>query len=54
MNIEVLYDSVCGLYGDSFNIKYLSMCSNSLKIINTDLNNTPAFLKEDIKMIYIG
>ncbi len=54
MKIEVLYDSVCGLYGDSFNIKYLSMCSNSLKIINTDLNNTPAFLKEDIKMIYIG
>ncbi len=54
MKIEVLYDSVCGLYGDNFNIKYLGMCSNSIEIINTDLNDTPAFLNEEIKMIYIG
>lgn len=54
MKIEVLYDSICGLYGDSFNIKYLSECSNKIEVINTDLNEEPRFIKEDIKMIYMG
>lgn len=54
MKIEVLYDNICGLYGDSFNIKYLSMCSDKIEIINTDLNDKPAFLNNDIKMVYVG
>jgi CobQ-like glutamine amidotransferase family enzyme len=54
MKIEVLYDSVCGLYGDNFNTKYLSMCSDKIELINTDLNDKPAFLDKDVKMIYIG
>ena len=54
MKIEVLYPSVCGLYGDSFNMKYLSECSNSIELINTDIKDTPYFVKHNVNMVYIG
>ena len=54
MKIEVLFPEVANLYGDNFNIKYLEKCLNKSKIINTSLTEEPAFVKEDIKMIYMG
>ena len=54
MKIEVLYPKVCGLYGDIFNTKYLSECSDEIEIINTDINDVPYFVKHKVNMIYIG
>ena len=54
MKIEVLYPKVCGLYGDIFNTKYLAECSNDIELINTEIDDTPYFVKHNVNMIYIG
>lgn len=51
--VEVLYDEVCNFFGDTFNIKYLSMFED-VEIIHTSLNEVPRFTKEKIDMIYMS
>lgn len=54
MKIEVLFPEVGNLSGDLMNIHYLKQCCNSLEIIETDLNTRPAFLDEEIALVYMG
>lgn len=54
MKIEMLYPEVCNLFGDISNIKYLEKCIPDAEIIKTDINTEPAFVKQDIDMIYMG
>jgi len=54
MKIEVLFPEFGNLYGDLSNINYLKKCIPEAEIIETSYNSEPAFLKEDINLIYIG
>lgn len=54
IKIEVLYNEVCNLFGDTFNIKYLSNTIKNSKVIYTSLNEKPKFIDEDIDMVYIS
>lgn len=54
MKIEVLYPEICNLYGDMFNITYLSKCVENCEIIQTNLKDTPKFLEEKIDLVYLG
>ena len=52
MKIEMLYPEVCNLFGDISNIKYLKKCLPDAEIIKTEINSEPAFVTQDIDMIY--
>ena len=54
MTIEVLFNEVCGLYGDSQNAAYLKATLPEATIIYTDINAEPYFLNNDPDLIYIG
>lgn len=54
MKIEMLYPEVCNLFGDTSNIKYLEKCIPDAEIIKTDINSEPAFVGQDVNMIYMG
>lgn len=54
MRIEILYPNQCNLFGDTGNVKYLKQCIPEAEYIMTELNDTPAFVNEDIDMIYMG
>ena len=54
MKIEKLYPEVCNLFGDISNIKYLKKCLPDAEIIKTEINSEPAFVTQDIDMIYMG
>ena len=54
MKVEVLYPELANLYGDHFNIKYLAQCDASIKVIHTPFNEVPHFVKNKVKMIYLG
>mgnify|MGYP003294966120 CR=1 FL=1 len=43
MKIEFLYPELT-MYGDSFNVKYLQMCSDEIEVINTPINSKPYFV----------
>jgi CobQ-like glutamine amidotransferase family enzyme len=53
MKIEILYPEVCYLYGDLMNVEYLHRCLPEAEIIRTSLKTSPAFLNDDINMIYL-
>lgn len=54
MKIEILFPEIAGLYGDLANMKYLSQCVKDAELVYTNLDKEPAFLTEDISMIYMG
>ena len=54
MKVEVLFPEFCNLYGDLWNIKYLKRCSDEVEVINTSFTSIPAFVTEDVDMIYMG
>ncbi len=54
MKLEVLFPQICNLYGDLFNIRYLSSCSKSISVTETLITETPLFVSEDVDMIYMG
>lgn len=54
MTIEVLFQEVCGLYGDSQNPTYLQATLPDANFIFTPLTDTPYFVDNDPDMIYIG
>ena len=55
MKIEVLYPEFCNLNADMGNIKYLKKCLPAAEIIETSINEEPAFiLKDDISLVYMG
>lgn len=54
MKIEMLYPEVCNLFGDISNIEYLKKCIPDAEVIKTDINSEPAFVKQDVNMVYMG
>lgn len=54
MVIEILFQEVCGLYGDSQNATYLQACLPEAEFVFTKLTDEPYFVNNDPAMIYIG
>lgn len=54
MKIEVLFPEFGNLFGDSSNISYLKKCMPEVEIIETDINSKPAFVSQDVNLIYLG
>jgi len=54
MKVEVLYPEICCLFGDKANARYLAACLPEAEFVYTALNQEPAFVKEDVAMIYIA
>ena len=54
MKIEVLYPEICCLFGDKANARYLNECMKEHEFIYTALSEEPAFVKEDVAMIYVA
>lgn len=52
--LEFLYPELCNIYAESYNVEYLSRCSDEIEVINTRHNTVPAFVNEDVDMIYLG
>ena len=54
MVVEILFQEVCGLYGDSQNPVYLQKTLPDAQFIFTGLNDTPYFVDHTPDLIYIG
>ena len=54
MIVEILFQEVCGLYGDSQNPVYLQKTLPDATFIFTGLNDTPYFADNTPDLIYIG
>ncbi len=52
--IEILFPEFCNLYGDISNMKYLKKCLPEANFVETNFNEEPMFIKNDVDMIYIG
>lgn len=50
--LEILYPEICNLFGDTGNARFLKACTNDY--IETALNDVPAFVNDDVKIIFIG
>ena len=53
MKIEILYSELCCLYGDKGNTEFLRRCLPEAEFIQTQLNETPAFLDGSVNMVYL-
>lgn len=54
MKIEILFNEVCGLYGDAQNVAYLKHTLPDAEFIETKLTEEPWFLTNDPDFILIG
>lgn len=55
MKVEILYPEIATLNGNQGNIQYLQCCLPDMELIETGLNDEPAFNKQDdIALIYMG
>lgn len=54
MVIEILFQEVCGLYGDSQNPTYLQATLPNAQFVFTRLTDTPYFAENTPDLIYIG
>ena len=53
--IELLFPELCNIYGESYNVTYLKRCNpDNIQVIETNHKETPAFVHEDVDMIYLG
>ena len=52
--VELLFPELFNIYGESYNVEYLRRCSDEIEVINTNHMDTPAFVNEDVDMIYLG
>ena len=54
MVVEILFQEVCGLYGDSQNATYLQATLPDAQFVYTKLTDTPYFADNTPDLIYIG
>lgn len=54
MIIEVLFPETGYLHGDIGNVKYLKACLPEAQFIETRMEEEPAFIREDVDLIYMG
>lgn len=54
MKIEILFPDQGYLHGDMGNVKYLKACLPDAEFIETALEDVPAFVNDDMDLIYMG
>lgn len=54
MIIEILYPSLCNLFGDRGNVVYLKKCLPDATFIETGMDDEPYFVDHDVDLIYMG
>lgn len=54
MKIEILFPEAANLFGDSWNYRYLKECMPEAEFFETKLTDEPAFVSQDVDMIYMG
>lgn len=54
IQIEILFPEIANLFGDMMNMKYLKKCLPDADFIETSLDDSPAFVSQDISMVYMG
>lgn len=54
MTVEILFQEVCSLYGDSQNSVYLQKTLPDAEFVFTELTQTPYFVENTPDIIYIG
>lgn len=54
MKVEVLFPEFCNLYGDLANILYLRKCIPEAIFIETNFEQEPAFVTQEVNLIYLG
>lgn len=54
MKIEILYPEMSNIYGDYGNIMFLKKCLPDAEFVETELHPEPAFVKQDINLVYLG
>jgi len=52
--VEILFPEFCNLYGDISNMKYLKKCIPDSNFIETSFTDEPAFISQDVHLIYMG
>ena len=52
--VELLYPKLCNIYGESYNVEYLSRCNPEIEVVSTQHGDTPEFASNDVDMIYLG
>ncbi|MDR1422277.1 MAG: hypothetical protein LBI64_05365, partial [Coriobacteriales bacterium] len=54
LRFEMLYPEVANLFGDTQNLRYLTLCLPEAELIRTSLNDEPLFGREIPDLIYLG
>lgn len=54
MKIEILFPEISNIYGDFGNVLYLKKCLPEAEFIETALNTEPAFINNEIDLVYMG
>lgn len=49
---EILYPELCNLFGDTGNTRFIRACAENC--VDTALNEVPAFVGEDVGLVYLG
>ena len=52
--VEHLFPEFCNIYGESYSMTYLGRSNRELSILQTNHKEIPAFVKDDVDMIYLG
>lgn len=54
-NVELLFPELCNIYGESYSVTYLQRCNpENINVIETNHKSVPAFVSQDVDMIYLG
>lgn len=54
MKIEVLFPELANLFGECWNHRYLRECLPEAEFIETPLGAEPAFVSQDVQLVYMG
>ena len=52
--VELLYPDFCNIYAESYSVEYLEKCCKDIEVIRTMNHDEPAFVSQDVDMIYLG
>lgn len=52
--IEFLFPELSNIFAESYNIEYLTKCSDEIEIIETRVSETPEFINGKVDMVYLG
>lgn len=52
--VELLFSELGNIYGEKYNIEYFRRCNPEIQVIETNHKDVPAFIREDVDMVYMG